>query len=56
MSKTKRSGHSEWIAQETIELMKFLRNKLPKQSRNNIKSLLSHGQVQVDHRMVTQYK
>ncbi|NLO22379.1 MAG: RluA family pseudouridine synthase [Syntrophomonadaceae bacterium] len=35
--------------------MKFLRNKLPKQSRNNIKSLLSHGQVQVDDRVVTQY-
>lgn len=55
MSKAKRTGQSEWAAQENIELMNFLRDNLPKQSRNNIKSILSHGQVKVDNRVITQY-
>lgn len=37
------------------ELMKFLIEKMPDKSRNNIKSLLSHRQVLVDGQVVTQY-
>lgn len=37
------------------ELMKFLIEKMPDKSRNNIKSLLSHRQVLVDGQVVTKY-
>lgn len=40
---------------ETMELMQFLIQQLPKQSRNNIKSLLAHHQIQVDDKIVSQY-
>ena len=42
-------------AEETAELMTFLIAALPSQSRNNIKSLLTHRQVIVDGEVVTQY-
>lgn len=40
---------------EPSELMKFLMEKLPDQGRNNIKSLLTHRQVQVDGQVTSQY-
>lgn len=45
-----------WLTvNEPSELMPFLIEKVPGQSRNNIKSLLAHRQVQVDEEVVTQY-
>jgi len=40
---------------EATELMPFLIASLPRQSRNNIKSLLTRGQVSVDGQIVRQY-
>ncbi len=40
---------------EPTELMSFLIERLPKQSRNNIKSLLTRGQVSIDGKIVHQY-
>ncbi len=40
---------------EPAELMEFLIQKMPSQARNNIKSLLTHRQVQVDGEVVTRY-
>lgn len=40
---------------EPAELMIFLMDRMPDQSRNNIKSLLSHGQIVVDGKIVQQY-
>lgn len=40
---------------EPMELMQFLLDKLPAQGRNNIKSLLTHRQVVVEDKVVTQY-
>jgi len=40
---------------EPQELMEFLLIKMPSQGRNNIKSLLTHRQVQVDAKVVTRY-
>lgn len=40
---------------EPDELMTFLRSKLNKYSRNKIKSLLTHGQVMVDGKVISQY-
>jgi RluA family pseudouridine synthase len=40
---------------EAGELMKFLLEKLPALTRNNIKSLLAHRQVMVDEQVVTRY-
>lgn len=40
---------------EPVELMIFLMERMPDQSRNNIKSLLIHRQVLVDGKAVTQY-
>lgn len=40
---------------EPSELMRFLLEKLPDQGRNNIKSLLTHRQVQVDGQVTSQY-
>ena len=37
------------------ELMKFLQEQLPDKSRNTIKSLLTHNQVYVDYKVVTQF-
>lgn len=41
--------------EDDSELMLFLLEKLPGQARNNIKSLLTHRQVQVDGEVITQY-
>jgi len=40
---------------EPVELMQFLLDKLPAQGRNNIKSLLTHRQVVVEDKVITQY-
>jgi len=40
---------------EAAELMPFLVANLPRQSRNNIKSLLTRGQVSIDGKIVRQY-
>lgn len=40
---------------DPVELMTFLRDNLPDQGRNNIKSLLNHRQVTVADKVVTQY-
>lgn len=41
--------------EENIELMKFLVEKLPGKSRNNIKSLLVHRQIKVGAKTISQY-
>lgn len=40
---------------EPAELMEFLIGKMPSQARNNIKSLLTHRQVQVDGEVISRY-
>ncbi|MBP8819348.1 MAG: RluA family pseudouridine synthase [Syntrophomonadaceae bacterium] len=61
MKKYRRQGHIRSNRQTQLnvvepgELMKFLINKMPDKSRNNIKSLLTHRQVLVDGQAVTQY-
>ncbi|MFW6289708.1 MAG: RluA family pseudouridine synthase [Mariniphaga sp.] len=40
---------------ETTTLMEFLQKQMPHKSRNNVKSLLSHRQVLVDGKPVTQF-
>lgn len=40
---------------QPVELMSFLIENLPQQSRNNIKSLLARGQVSIDGKIVRQY-
>jgi 23S rRNA pseudouridine1911/1915/1917 synthase len=40
---------------QPAELMTFLIENLPKETRNNIKSLLTHRQVLVNEKVVTQY-
>ena len=42
-------------AEQPAELMTFLMEKLPGQSRNNIKSLLTHRQVKVEGQVISQY-
>lgn len=51
----KKVSQTSWEVTEKIELMQFLMQQLPNQSRNNIKSLLAHQQIQVDDKIVTQY-
>lgn len=51
----KKVSQTSWEVTEKIELMQFLMQQLPNQSRNNIKSLLAHHQIQVDDKIVTQY-
>ena len=64
MSKQKRapgpkSYHSkpdlEFIAAEPMGLLDFLLLRLSNKSRNYVKSLLTHGEVSVDGRPITQY-
>ncbi len=64
MSKQKRalgpkSYHSkpdlEFIATEPMGLLDFLLLRLSNKSRNYVKSLLTHGEVSVDERPITQY-
>lgn len=64
MEKSKYHKHSNRTAQERqtrlsvsdpAELMNFLLEKLPGKGRNNIKSLLTHRQVTVENKVVTQY-
>lgn len=43
------------LVSEPTELMKFLMDKMPAKGRNNIKSLLTHRQVLVGNKVVTQY-
>ncbi len=43
------------LVSEPMELMQFLIEKMPNQARNNIKSLLTHRQVLVGEKVVTQY-
>ncbi|PKM78334.1 MAG: RNA pseudouridine synthase [Firmicutes bacterium HGW-Firmicutes-15] len=43
------------LVSEPVELMKFLIENLPNKARNNIKSLLTHRQVLVNEKVVTQY-
>ena len=43
------------LVSEPMELMTFLIEKLPHKARNNIKSLLTHRQVLVNEKVVTQY-
>lgn len=40
---------------EETELLKFLLAQLPGKGRNNIKSLLAHGQIAVEHQVITQF-
>ncbi len=59
MSRAKDQFHkdrkSKFLVSEPAELMKFLMEKIPDQARNNIKSILTHRQVTVDDKVVTQY-
>jgi 23S rRNA pseudouridine1911/1915/1917 synthase len=52
---TANTKQNQFPVTEPGELMKFLTGKLPALSRNNIKSLLTHRQIQVNGQVVTQY-
>jgi 23S rRNA pseudouridine1911/1915/1917 synthase len=58
-NKSGRSGEqhrpTRLLVSEPTELMKFLMDKMPAKGRNNIKSLLTHRQVMVGNKVVTQY-
>lgn len=45
----------EFIVTEPIGLLEFLLLKLANKSRNSVKSLLTHGEVSVDGKRITQY-
>lgn len=47
--------NTEFVVTEQGDLLEILLQKLSNQSRNNVKSLLVHGQVLVDGKVVTQY-
>lgn len=51
----KGDGKTRLQVRDSSELMPFLIEQMPAQARNNIKSLLTHRQVQVDGEVVTQY-
>lgn len=53
--KTIRKPDIEIIVNETSGLLEFLLKNLNKHSRNNVKSLLSHREVFVDEKVVTQF-
>ncbi|MDD4681421.1 MAG: RluA family pseudouridine synthase [Clostridia bacterium] len=53
--KSKTRADTVFVVTECSGLFDFLKLKLTNQSRNNIKSLLTHRQVTVDGRVVTQY-
>jgi len=53
--KSARERQTRLLVSEPSELMKFLINKMPSKGRNNIKSLLTHRQVMVGEKVVTQY-
>ena len=53
--KTKLSSNIKFLVTEHSGLLEFLLSNLKKQSRNNVKSLLSHRQVLVDGKIITQY-
>ena len=52
---TSKEQQTRLLVSEPAELMVFLIEKMPDQARNNIKSLLTHRQVLVDEKVVTQY-
>jgi 23S rRNA pseudouridine1911/1915/1917 synthase len=52
---TGKERQTRLLVSEPAELMKFLIEKLPDKARNNIKSLLTHRQVLVNGKVVTQY-
>lgn len=52
----KSSGkNTEWIVEESTELLKFLFQMMPSQSRKSVKSTLSHGKVFVNREATTQF-
>lgn len=53
--KLRPTADAEWTVTEPCELLSFLLDKLSRQSRNNIKALLTHKQVMVNGRVVSQY-
>ena len=52
---SKRTKMPEYKVKEPMPLLEFLLSSLKKQSRNNIKSLLTHRQILIDGAPVTQY-
>ncbi len=53
--KSRQEKQTRLLVSNPDELMKFLIVNIPAQTRNNIKSLLTHRQVLVDGQVVTQY-
>lgn len=51
----KRTNYPEYKVHEPTPLLEFLLKRITNQSRNNIKSLLSHRQVLVDGAPITQF-
>ncbi|MDD3363914.1 MAG: RluA family pseudouridine synthase [Syntrophomonas sp.] len=52
---TGKERQTRLLVSEPMELMQFLIEKMPNKARNNIKSLLTHRQVLVGEKVVTQY-
>lgn len=48
-------NNTEFKVDKNIELMKFLMEKMPQNSRNSIKSMLTHKRVMVGEEVVSQY-
>jgi 23S rRNA pseudouridine1911/1915/1917 synthase len=53
--KDERTKETHLVVTEPMELMKFLLAKLSGKGRNQVKGLLSRGQVSVDGKAITQY-
>lgn len=52
----KSSGkNTEWVVEESAELLKFLFQMMPSQSRKSVKATLSHGKVFVNGEATTQF-
>ncbi|MEG0693664.1 MAG: RluA family pseudouridine synthase [Oscillospiraceae bacterium] len=53
--RNKDKPNTEFIVEQEIGLLEFLLIKLTKQSRNNVKSLLSHREILVNGKVITKY-
>lgn len=54
-TKTAKEKQTYLKVTEPTELMKFLLVEIPNKSRNEVKSLLAHHQITVDHEVISQY-
>src|SRR5699024_9219694 len=56
MKKKSSEQKAGWIVREPAELLKFLFEMMPSQSRKSVKGMLGRGQVTVNDNVITQFK